>query len=129
MPNGKTSATPSRSAVSFGCDMSVFANLATFTALATFTVATGYGIVSLRRGTVFIETVTYVTLVAAANAGFRCFTLWHRIHDYPFPQPITTQIALVLQVALAAAILLILAVAHLQTTTTQHVAMEINDGS
>lgn len=106
--------------------MAAFADLATAASFAAFTTATVYGIAAIRRGAQFRETVWYVTVVAAANAVFRGVTGWHRLQGLPVPD-YAVNIALVLQIALATALLLILAVARLQVRTPVHLIVTLED--
>ena len=75
-----------------------------------FVIATRYGIIAIVRGGPFMAATWYVTIIAAANAAFRVFTLYHRVLRYDFPQPETTRVALFLQITLAMAFVLIFSV-------------------
>lgn len=106
-----------------------FANLTTAASLALFIAASGYGIAALRHRTPYRETILFITFVAVANAAFRAFTLWHRLHDEPLPQPFSTNTALVLQVGLAVSLLLIAAVARLSAKTQPPIVGVVTDGT
>lgn len=73
-----------------------------------------YGIHLLRHRTTFFAATLYITVIAGANFLFRVFTAMHRIMEWDLPQPETTNIALLLQVSLAAALMLIAGVGKLQ---------------
>lgn len=92
-----------------------FADFASMVSAVAFTIAAVYGFEALRQGARLRATIIYITVVAAANAAFRYYASWIRVNDYEFPQPVSSDIALVLQISLAVSLLLIASVARLQT--------------
>lgn len=98
-----------------------FGDFATAAAASAFALATWYGIATLRHGAGWLKpAVTYVTSVAALNFAFRMILLGYRLSDAAIPQPLTTNVALILQVTLGAALLLIAAVTRMQSKAGQY---------
>ena len=97
----------------------------TIIAGAGFTHAMIVGAVSLHRGTRFFAAVMYVTIIAGANALFRGYTLYHRLNGYDLPQPFSTNTALVLQVSLAAALVIIAGVTKLQVEARRAIGEKV----
>lgn len=80
------------------------ATLLTALSMVVFGVAMVMGVRTVIFWPFFKAATTYMTLVAAGNFAFRGWTLWMRLHEHPFPEPFTTNSALVNQVALATAL-------------------------
>lgn len=76
-----------------------------------FLAASVFGVLTYRRTNFSKSAIGYVTAVAAGNAAFRIFTLWHRIHDRPLPSW-ATDVALTLQVGLAYVLLMVVALGY-----------------
>lgn len=98
-----------------------FADLVTGLAAIMFGIATWFGIRSLNNGSGWLmPAVAYVTIVAFFNCLFRVILFIYRMTNTDRPYPATVNIALVLQVALAVALLLIAAVTRMQSKAGQY---------
>ena len=64
----------------------------------------------------------YIMIIAASNAVFRYYTAAHRFFGWELPQPESTNIALVLQASLAAALVLIAAIGKLRRDVAREAA-------
>ncbi len=96
--------------------------LATLCAAFGFTVAFVLLAFQVRNSANFMFATWYIMLIALANALFRYYTAYHRVFNLELPQPETTNVALVLQVSLAAALVLIAALGKIRRDVAREAA-------
>lgn len=80
----------------------MIALLATAVSGVMFAIATYFGVRAWRRGYGYRELILLATVTSAGNAIFRAYTFAARVTDTELPLQPTTEVALVLQVGLAA---------------------------
>lgn len=90
---------------------STFAAFVTVLSLIGFLIATVYGVLVYKMSAFSKPVIVYITSIAAMNAVFRMFTLWHRVTGKTLPNW-TTEVALTLQVGLAYVIVVVMALGY-----------------
>ena len=99
--------------------------LSTGAAAAVFAIASVMGVITLRVWPYFRTAVAYMVATAIANFLFRGFTFTLRWRGDEFPQPFTTNTALVLQFALAIALFLGISLGYFRARALKQVKIRI----